>query len=195
MTRLFGAGALAAPCCLALAVSAAVPRAQTIGGPERFTAAAVDMNRGAAGTVEILVQRWSSDAERNRLMSVMMTDGPDKLLDVLQDLPRKGSIRVPGRLGWDLHFARRVPGRDGGERVVLITDRRITFWEATNRPRSIDYPFTVVELRLNGDGEGEGKISLATKIVADKENNIVTLENYDIQPVMLTSVRREKASR
>ena len=26
------------------------------------------------------------------------------------------------------------------------------------------------------------------------ENNIVTLENYDTQPVMLTSIRREKAS-
>ena len=75
-----------------------------------------------------------------------------------------------------------------------MTDRRIGFWEASNQPRSIDYPFTVIELRLNRDGEGEGKMSLATKIIADKENNIVTLENYDIQPVMLNNVRREKVA-
>jgi len=37
-------------------------------------------------------------------------------------------------------------------------------------------------------------MSLATKIIADKDNNIVTLENYDIQPVMLNNVKREKTS-
>ena len=55
---------------------------------------------------------------------------------------------------------------------MLVTDRRIGFWEAANQPRSIDYPFTVIELRLNSDGEGEGKMSIATKIIADKEDNI-----------------------
>jgi hypothetical protein len=47
---------------------------------------------------------------------------------------------------------------------------------------------------LNADGEGEGKMSLATKIIADKEANIVTLENFDLQPVMLSHVKHERAS-
>ncbi len=152
------------------------------------------MDRGAAGNVEIVVDRWSSDKDRDRLMTTLLEKGADKLLDVLQGLPRMGYFRAPGSLGWDIHFARRLPLPDGGERVVLVTDRRISFWEARNQPRSIDYPFTVIELRLNADGEGEGKISVATKIIADKENNIVTLENYGTQPVMLTNVRREKVS-
>ena len=109
-------------------------------------------------------------------------------------MPRAGYFRAPGHVGIDIHFARRVPQPDGGERVVLVTDRRIGFWEATNRPRSIDYPFTVIELRMNDEGEGEGKMSLATRIIADKENNIVTLENYGTQPVLLNNVRRERAS-
>jgi len=165
-----------------------------MGTPERYIASAVDMNRGAAGTIEIAVDRWSSDKDRDRLMQVLMDKGPEKLLDVLQDLPRMGYFRAPGNLGWDIHFARKVPLPDGGERVVLVTDRRIGFWEASRQPRSIDYPFTVIELRLNRDGEGEGKLSLATKIIPDKQNNIVTLENYDIQPVLLTTVHREKRS-
>jgi len=171
-----------------------VPSAQTMGTPERYTAAAINMNRGAAGTIEIVVNRWSSDKDRDRLMSVLLDKGPEKLLDVLQDMPRMGYFRAPGNLGWDIHFARKVPLPDGGQRVVLVTDRRINFWEAANRPRSIDYPFTVIELRLNRDGEGEGKMSIATKIIPDKDNNIVTLENYDIQPVLLTNVHREKAT-
>ena len=177
-----------------VAVISITSSAQTMGTPERYTAAAINMNRGAAGNVEIAVNRWSTDKDRDKLMSTLLEKGPEKLLDVLQDLPRMGYIRAPGSLGWDIHFARRMPLPEGGERIVLVTDRRIGFWEAANQPRSIDYPFTVVELRLNKDGEGEGKISVATKIIADKENNIVTLENYDTQPVMLTNVKREKAS-
>jgi len=161
---------------------------------ERFTAAAINMNNGTAGTIEIVVNRWSTDAERDRLMSVMLERGPDKLLDALQDLPRVGYFRTPDSIGWDVHFARRTPGADGGERVTLVTDRRIGFWEASRQPRSIDYPFTVIELRLNRDGEGQGKMSVATKIIADKDNNIITLENYDLQPVQLTNVKRERAS-
>jgi hypothetical protein len=120
--------------------------------------------------------------------------GPEKLLDALQDMPRVGYFRTPDSIGWDVHFARRTPLPDGGERVTLVTDRRIGFWEASRQPRSIDYPFTVIELRLNREGEGEGKMSIATKIIADSENKIVTLENYDTQPVMLTNVKRERAS-
>src|SRR5262249_27965478 len=74
--------------------------AQTLGSPERFTAAAINMNRGAAGSIDIQVDRWSSDAERDRLINALTTKGADKLLDVLQDLPVKGNFRAPGQLGW-----------------------------------------------------------------------------------------------
>jgi hypothetical protein len=53
---------------------------------------------------------------------------------------------------------------------------------------------SVIELRLNKDGEGEGKMSLATKIIADKEANTITLENWGTQPVTLKLVHREKMS-
>jgi hypothetical protein len=195
MARLFGRISTVVAAVSAATALTIVAHAQTMGAPERYVASAVDMNRGAAGTIEIAVDRWSTDVQRDKLMSVMLNKGPEKLLDALQDMPRMGYFRAPGNLGWDIHFARKVPLPDGGERVVLVTDRRISFWEASRQPRSIDYPFTVIELRLNHDGEGEGKMSLATKIIADKENNIVTLENYDISPVMLTNVRREKTSR
>ena len=194
MPRLFRRACLmtvAFTCAATLSLSL---HAQTMGTPERYTANAINMDRGAAGTIELVVNRWSTDKDRDRLMSVLMSKGPEKLLDVLQDMPRMGYIKTPDRIGWDLHFARKIPIPDGGERVVLVTDRRIGFWEATNRPRTIDYPFTVIELRLNRDGEGEGKMSVATKIIPDKENNIVTLENYGTQPVLLTNIKSEKIS-
>ena len=97
--------------------------------------------------------------------------GVEKLLDALQDMPAVGHFGVPGNLSWDIHFARKLPLPEGGQRVVLVTDRRIGFWEAANQPRSIDYPFTVIELRLNREGQGEGTMSLATRVIYDKDQH------------------------
>lgn len=145
-------------------------------------------------TVEMVVTRWSTDAERDRLLTVLSEQGPEELLDALQETPRVGYIRTPDSVGYDLHFARKMPGEDGGERVILATNRYITFWEAANRPRTIDYPFTVIELRLAPNGEGEGKMSLFTKIALDKRNKTLVLEDYGTQPVLLQSVKRERSS-
>ncbi len=194
MPRMFGrlSSMIGVALVLLFAPLAASPQIEDT--PARFTAAAVDLNRGAAGTVEFIINRWSSDADRDRLMAVMFDKGPEKLLDALQEMPRMGYIRTPGSIGWDVRFARHMPAPDGGERIVLVTDRRMSFREVANRHRSVDYPFTVIELRLQKNGEGEGKVSVATRIIADKANKVVTLENYDIQPVMLTKVTRERVS-
>ena len=162
--------------------------------PARFAAFAVNMNRGAAGSVEVVINRWSSDADRDRLMSVMFDKGQERLLQELQKMPRMGYIRTPGRIGWDIHFAAHVPAKDGGERIVLVTDRHMGFREVANRHRSVDYPFTIIELNMPKSGDGDGKITVATRIIPDKGGRIVTLENYDIQPVLLTKVTRERVS-
>jgi hypothetical protein len=181
------------------ALSSVAPAARTgeARERERFTAFAVDIGvpgRASADQVEIVVERYSTDAERDRLLKALVEKGPEKLLDTLQGLPRVGSIRTPNSIGYDLHFARKHPGADGGEEISLATDRYITFWEAKYRPRTIDYPFTLIELHIGPDGAGEGKMSLATKIMFDKKNNAVVLEDYKSQPVLLQNVRRESTS-
>jgi hypothetical protein len=185
----FAIAAVGSAALLTLAASA-----QTMGTAERYSASAININNGRAGNIDITVDRWSTDKQRDALVAAMVEKGPEKLLDAVQDMPRMGHFGAPGNLGWDIHFARKMPLPDGGERVVLITDRRISFWEAANQPRSIDYPFTVIELRLNRDGEGEGKMSVATKVIYDKKENMITLENYQLQPVQLTNVKREKVT-
>jgi hypothetical protein len=182
---------------IGMLAAAAAPATQTHGTAERFTALAVNMGspaRFTTATVELVVNRWSSEAERDRLLSVLLEKGPNQLLEALRETPRVGYIRTPDSIGYDLHYAQKMPGEDGGERVVLATDRYISFWEAVNRPRTIDYPFTVIELRIGTDGKGEGKMSLFAKIVADKKNKTIILEDYGTQPVLLQSVRREVKS-
>jgi hypothetical protein len=163
--------------------------------PETFTALAVNMNGAASTTtVDIRIERWSEDAERERLLTILQQgrdsdDATRDLLRALQALPRVGSIRTQNTAGWDLHYARQSPLEDGGRQIVIATDRPIGAWEAGSQARTLDYPFTVIELRVNKDGEGEGKLLAGTKIYVDKASNLV-LENYSIQPVMLGGVKR-----
>jgi hypothetical protein len=110
------------------------------------------------------------------------------MLRTLQKLPRVGFIRTPGNLGWDLHYTHQTPDEEGGRRVVIATDRPMSIWEAVNRPRTVDYPFTFIEMRLNREGEGEGKLSLATQVIASRDGRFVQLENYDTQPVQLNKI-------
>ena len=168
--------------------------AQTMGSPEHYTATAMNINNGQANNIDITVNRWSTDKERDALMAAVTQKGPEKLLDALEDLPAVGHFGAPGNLSWDIHFARKMHLPEGGERVVLITDRRIGFWEAANQPRSIDYPFTFIDIRINRDGEGEGRMSLATKVIYDKKDNMISLENFQTSPVLITNVRRKAAT-
>jgi hypothetical protein len=182
------------PVVAVLAIGTAAPAAQTNEAPARYTALAVNMGspvRWKSLTVEMVVNRWSTDAERDRLIRVAFDQGSDKLLDVLRDMPRVGYLRTPDSIGYDLRFARKVPGEDGGERVTLATDRYIGFWEAANRPRTIDYPFTIIELRIAPSGKGEGKMSLFARIIPDKANNPIVLEDYGTQPLLLQGLKRE----
>jgi hypothetical protein len=163
-------------------------------GPEHFTAFAVDLSntapRNNTTTVDIVVNRYSTDAERDRILEAL-DQGQDKLLDVLQHLPVVGYMTTPGSLRYDIHFARQRAGEDGGRNIYLMTDRRIGMWEAVNRPRTIDYPFTLIQLQLDKSGKGVGKASIATKITKTSKN-MIELENFSSQPVQLNEVKKIK---
>lgn len=179
-----------------LAVSAAVPSAQSnMARPEKFTAFAVDISntapRAAASVVDIQINRWSTEAERDGLLKVFRDKGQDALLSALQKLPVVGGIRTPGSLNYDIHFSMQKPNPEGGRMVFLMTDRYISAWEAMNRPRTMDYPFTLIQLQLDKDGRGVGKASIATKITQEVDGTI-ELENFSSQPVMLNDVRPVK---
>jgi hypothetical protein len=167
--------------------------AQSNAQPERFTANAVSISP-QYGTgqqvVEITVDRWSSAAERERLVTALREKGSDELLKQLQDTRPVGRIRTPDSLGYDLHYAWQQPNEDGGRPVVIATDRPIGFWEATQRRRSYDYPFTVIQMKLDREGNGTGTMSYATRIVAH-ENNVIELEDFASQPIMLNNIKAQ----
>lgn len=182
---------LAATAAVAAMLAAPAAFAEDEKTRETFTAFAVSLGgptqRSGAGIVLITVDRWSTAEERRALVSAFKEKGPDGLRDALQEIEPLGRIRTPDSLGYDLRYAHQVALPGGGRRILLGTERPISARELMAGARSTDYPFTVVEMRLDAKGEGQGKLSVATRVVG--EGDAVALENYDLAPVQLTKVR------
>jgi hypothetical protein len=121
-------------------------------------------------------------------MQSFKNGGQDQLLETLQKLPVVGYIRTPTSLRYDLHFARQVPNPEGGRKVILLTDRHMAMWEVVNSTRSMNYPFTLIQLQLGADDKGVGKASIATKIT--QNDDVIELENFESQPVLLNNVKK-----
>jgi hypothetical protein len=182
---------------VAAAALLAAPPLSAQNAKESFTGFAINMNSGPkTAVVDFAIERWSTDAEREQLLAILQekkdsSRANDKLLKALQKMPKVGYIRTANTLSWDLRYARQSELAEGGRRIVLATDRPIGFVEARNQGRSMDYPFTIVEMQLDQNDKGVGKILAGTKIFIDKKNNLV-LEHYGQQPVRFNEIRKQK---
>src|SRR5688500_1861434 len=87
---------------------------------ETFTSFSISMYSGPkAATVDISTERWSTDAERDALLAILVEEkdrhkANQALLKALQKMPKAGYIRTPQTLAWDLRYARQNPMEDGG---------------------------------------------------------------------------------
>src|SRR6516164_2575979 len=165
------------------ALAGTSPRAGGAGGAGRGGQGGSGIARGGAG---------SAAARRTPESS---------LAAALGQAPSVGYLWSSEVAGYALRYAVRLPQRDG-ERVILITDRRLGAWNelwkpvgsTANNAAATSYEFSVVELRLNPKGEGEGKISLNGTVALDSVQRTIALENYNALPVILKNVKRQVLS-
>lgn len=157
---------------------------------ETFTCFAANMQRGSAGVIDINIYRWSTDQEREMLLTTLQEKGRDALVDALMSIrPRVGYMRTPNSIGYDLFYARNNAQPDGSRRIVVATNRRVAFNEARNNTRSMQYQLTAIEIHLDKDGKGEGKMQPAAKISWDAKAKKIELENYNALPIDLVNVK------
>jgi hypothetical protein len=156
---------------------------------------------GANQTIQIDIDGWSNETQRDHLIQTFLEKKQDGLVRELERQPEVGRFRFPGymgpdpnnvmRLGTDIRYAMNHPGPDGGRRIVIITPRVIGFREARNQPRTVDYPFTLFEMRFDKGGKGEGRMAYATQIHFNKDKKVIELENYSSEPVRLNELKLE----
>ena len=170
---------------------------------ERFVArTASESDPAATSRIEIMIQHWSTDQERDNLVDALLQHGPDALLPAIQKVLKRpaGVVVIPGipgagarvrtRQARDVVFARSIE-TPNGRQVILATDRSLAFGEPT-KDWSLDYAFALLDIRFGPDGAGIGKLAPPAKMVYNKATKIIELDNYGAQPARLTDVRSEK---
>jgi hypothetical protein len=185
-SRVASSHALGAALALSLAASPVFAK-----DPEvlRLRAFAVDLNnRAKTNTLDIVIERWSTPEEARNLRAVFVEGGADKLLSAVQKVKPRCGFRTSTSLGWDINYAMQTELPEGGTKIVLGTDRPVGLWEAQNQGRSMDYQFSLAEIRLPATGKGSGKAITAAKLTLDKKNGTLEIENYQREPVRLNEI-------
>lgn len=108
--------------------------------------------------------------------------------------PTIGYIWTNEITGYSIKYAVRSTAPDGGESIILATNRRMgantpAWAPAGGTPNT--YEFTLLEIHLPRSGSGEAKASLTSNISLDNENKTIRLQDYAAAPALLANVKRQ----
>ena len=160
---------------------------------EVFTGNALVTTTAAAGSttrLTITINEYTSDEDIMKYIDILKTEGPEGLRKALEKV-QKGWIAPTGRVRETINLARSRPV-EGGRLINIIKTRHLRFIEfARSTPRSREYEFTFIQLKLDEEGNGEGYMFAGTKIEFDKDGKLV-LEQRGTAPILIRGVSQRK---
>lgn len=117
------------------------------------------------------------------------------LASTIKKAPTLGILWTSENVGYSIKYAYRISQPDGSERIILATERRIGAWSNLWKPTAPmsqqDYPFSIIELRVNSKGEGEGRGPLGGKVSLDNEAKTISVDNYTMLPTVFKALKRQ----
>jgi hypothetical protein len=162
--------------------------------PQQYSATAFGQAGSAAGKsfgLNVYITGWTSDQELQDFADTLKKNGPDGLVRAMEKTKDVGRLAPTGFVGSGFRIARYRPTPEGGLRIVMVTNRPMSFGELYRGSRSTDYQFGILVLHIDKDGKATGTLAPICKIKFDK-NGELEIEHYGQKPWRLANVRREK---
>jgi len=157
------------------------------GATDRYTGKAANLPNVAGETITIDLIRWSTDAERDKVVGAK--DEKERLA-ALQASPNLGYIWRSGS-GFGAFVRYAVKFKDAGvERTVLITDADLSAWKGA---AAATPSYTLLEMAPVA-GLTVGKLSVGGKITVDTANKTLKLDGFAAAPVAIRAVRHQKGA-
>jgi hypothetical protein len=174
---------------LALATNAIAQRT-TITGTVVIYGSGVN-TRTTTSTFTLTLNGRTSPAEAQRLLGVLQNGGQSDLQNALQhnDL---GRFSIGGHVGIPVEAVVVDKGTDGRTRLRAVMERWQGFGELWRGSRSLDYPFSYVEINIDPrSGNGDGTFIAAAQIRwrNNKGQNQVEIEDFGTFPGRLMGVK------
>lgn len=157
------------------------PKRQPI---ETLRARAINMERGSATDLVIVVYEWTTPEERRALRQTLAANGARAFYAALHDLGEKGYVKAPQALGYVLRYAWQVEV-EGRRRIVLAADRPMSFLGVPT-----DYSLSLVVLDIDPEtGNGEGAAAGGTAPSFDGETGELRIRSPGALPTTLRQVK------
>jgi hypothetical protein len=131
---------------------------------------------GTTVPIDIRINRYNTNEEISQYAALLVNSGPSGLRSALekQDI---GQCSPVGKVGTPLAVARKLENGDKTE-IRVVTLRIMSFAELRNGGRSVDYPYTMLDLVIDKDGRGAGTAIGAAKVRFDKKKNVYEIESF-----------------
>jgi hypothetical protein len=152
------------------------------------TARGTSTQLGRIVNIDIRINQYSTAEDKTALRMAFEAGGSNGLVNALDKMKSKGRIAITGTLGYDLNYIRQFNLPDGRVLIRFVTDRPVTFGEAWNSTRSMDYAITLGEVIISKEkGKSTGTLMPATKVTLNKKGEL-ELEAYQ-NPWQLMNIR------
>jgi hypothetical protein len=128
----------------------------------------------------------TSDSDATRYLQTLQRGGQDDFSREIES-NEMGRFSFSGQTGLPINAV--LVDREGDTtRIRAVFKRWLGFGELRRGLRSVDYPFTYVELRIDQNGRGEGMIIPAARVRA-RGSNTLEVEDFGTFPGRLMGVR------
>jgi hypothetical protein len=147
---------------------------------------------GQSRRISIIVDEFTSPEESARLQELLRTKGERALEKAIGKLA-VGTIQIGDVRSYPIATATVFENHElHTRRLLLLISRPISFDEFASGGHSLDYPYTFVELAMNGPGVddgGKGEMLGVAKIEAVRDGTF-EIENLEARPRRILTVTR-----
>ncbi len=149
---------------------------------------------GASRLVRIIVNQFTPPEETERLLKVLREKGEHGLEMAMSKL-EVGRLQIGDIESYPIATAQFYDNKElNTRRLVLIISRPISYREFARGGHSKDYPYTLVELAMDGPGiddNGSGEMLAVAKIELE-DDGTVKIENLEARPRRIFKVSRSE---
>jgi hypothetical protein len=176
------------PICV-VALVCLLPLARAYASETITATANVKSSGGVAATapVSIIVDRFSTDSERDEMLAALKKDGTEGVRRLLLTQPPIGTLKVGNESTAIKYIYARTTG--AGRLITAVTGSPIAFIGAGvpgAKPKT-GFDLGLVMLEVTASGPGHGELVPATKVRLNDQGAVVT-EDYSGDVVQLSNV-------
>ena len=136
------------------------------------------------------ITKWATQDEIKQLGAILKEKGQRSLFDEMNKRDA-GRIYKRGETGNEIALAEKW--QNGNDTVItMISARRMSMFETNAKGVSTQYPFAFLQVTLNSQGEGSGKLVQAAAIKYDKEKDSFRLDPYGQGASVVSNVKPVK---